>query len=106
MEPLKLRRELDGGFVNERRKLQYPYIYLPEYGEEIALMMLCLTAGDIPIVLSDKGQLKQIGTVACSALELAKLLRVYAFVVHIDGATQKVIHDVTDIMEALGWMVS
>lgn len=101
-----LRTQLDKSFANERKKLSYPYIYIPSFGEEIALMVTCLTPGPLPLVLSDSGSLKQVGTCALSAIELCKLLRVYRYEVVLSEAERRKIKSITDVMEVLAWMSS
>lgn len=106
MEDLSLRTDLGPTFISEKRALAYPYIYIKKFGEEIALMITCVAPGPLPIVLSDNGILKQVGTCDLSALELAKLLQVYNFEVVISKTDRRVITNTSDIMEVLPWMVS
>lgn len=105
MERLKLRTDLDSSFVNTKKKLSYPYIYLPSFGEEIALMVVCVRKGPLPITLSDKGVLKQVGSCELSALELQKLLRVYRYEVVLSEHDRRSINSISDVLEVLSWMV-
>lgn len=106
MDDLRLRTNLDRTFSSEKKKLSYPYLYIPRFGEEIALMVTCLTPGPLPIVLSDSGTLKQVGTCALSALELEKLLRVYKFEIVVSETDHRRMSEVADILEVLLWMQS
>lgn len=106
MAASELRTNLDSSFTSEKKKLSFPYIYVPRFGEEIALMVTCLKPGPLPLVLSDSGTLKQVGSCVASALELEKLLRVYKFEVVLSETDRRVIRDVMDIMEVLAWMSS
>ena len=106
MGDLEIRTNLDGSFTSEKKKLSYPYIYVPRFGEEIALMVTCLEPGPLPLVLKDAGILKQVGTCALSAIELSKLLRVYKFEVVLSETEHRVMQDVTDILEVISWMGS
>jgi hypothetical protein len=101
-----LRTNLDKSFIHEKKKLSYPYIYIPKFGEEIALMVTCLEPGPLPLVLNDEGVLKQVGTCSLSALELAKLLRVYKVEVVLSPTEKKVITGILEMLEVLPWMVS
>jgi len=67
---LEIRTNLDSSFMSEKKKLSFPYLYIENYGEEIALIITCLEPGPLPVVLSDRGVLKQVGTCSLSALEL------------------------------------
>ena len=60
MGDLGIRTGFDSSFTSEKKKLSYPYLYVPRFGEEIALMVTCLEPGPLPIVLSDSGVLKQV----------------------------------------------
>lgn len=106
MDALQLKTHHDSSFVSETKKLSYPYIYIPRFGEEIALMVTCLKPGEIPLVLSDNGVLKQVSTCAVSALELSKLLRVYQFEMVLSETERRKIKTISDVMEVLQWMVS
>lgn len=106
MGDLPLRNNLDSTFVSETKKVSPPYIFIPKYGEEIALIITCLEPGPIPILLSDGGVLKQVGSCSLSALELAKLLRVYHFEVVKSQSEKVTITQITDILEVLPWMAS
>jgi hypothetical protein len=103
---LGIRTGFDSSFTSEKKKLSYPYLYVPRFGEEIALMVTCLEPGPLPIVLSDSGVLKQVGSCAASALELAKLLRVYQFEVVLSETDHRTIREISDVLEVLLWMVS
>lgn len=104
MGGLEIRTNLDKSFTSEKKKLSYPYIYVPRFGEEIALMVTCLEPGPIPLVLQDSGTLKQVGSCARSALELAKLLRVYKFEVVLSETERRTMREITDVLEVLLWM--
>ena len=106
MGDLEIRTNLDSSFTSERKKLSFPYLYVPRFGEEIALMVTCLKPGPLPVVLSDSGTLKQVGSCAASALELAKLLRVYQFEVVLSETERRTMREITDILEVLLWMAS
>lgn len=106
MGDLEIRTNLDSSFTSERKKLSSPYLYVPRFGEEIALMVTCLKPGPLPLVLSDSGTLKQVGSCAASALELAKLLRVYQFEVVLSETERRTMREITDILEVLLWMAS
>jgi hypothetical protein len=103
---LQLRTNISNTFTQEKKKLTYPYIYIPRFGSELALIVECLAPGEVPIVLRHEGTLTQVGTCRMSALELTKLLRIYVFEVVLSGTEKRVIKEVVDIMEALPWMVS
>lgn len=106
MGDLGIRTGFDSSFTSEKKKLLYPYLYVPRFGEEIALMVTCLEPGPLPIVLSDSGVLKQVGSCAASALELAKLLRVYQFEVVLSETDHRTMREISDVLEVLLWMVS
>lgn len=106
MADLGLRTNLDRTFTHQRRQITYPYIYIPNYQEEIALMVTCVAQGDLPIVLQDSGVLKQVGTCAVSALELSKLLRVYTYEIVLSESERHSVRTISDLMEVLTWMVS
>lgn len=106
MDVSGIRTNLDSSFTSEKKRLSFPYLYIPKFGEEIALMVTCLEPGPVPIVLSDAGTLKQVGTCALSALELSKLLRVYKFEIVLSETERRAAHEITDILEVLPWMCS
>ena len=106
MDGSGLRTNLDSSFVSEKKKLSYPYIFIPRFGTEIALMVTCLKPGALPLVLNDGGTLKQVGTCSLSALELAKLARVYKFEFVLSETDRRPIREVSDILEVLSWMQS
>lgn len=101
-----LRTNFNASFTSQKRTISYPYIFIPKFGNEIALMVTCLQPGPVPLVLRDKGVLKQVGTCAVSALELQKLLRVYSLEVTLSATDIRKINTNTDILEVLPWMVS
>ena len=101
-----IKTNFDRSFTHEQRKLSYPFLYVPRFGEEIALMVTCLRPGPLPLVLEDAGTLKQDGSCAVSALELAKLLRVYQFEVVLSATERRIIKQITDVLEVLLWMAS
>ena len=103
MGHLKLNTELDNTFINSERKLSYPFIFLPRYGEELPVVTRCLLPGSIPLVLENKGALLQIGT---SALEFRKLLNVYSFEVVLGENNRRTITSTEDALEVIPWMVS
>lgn len=104
MEDLKLMTNFNKNTTSQRKKLTYPYIYLPMYGEEVGVVLSCVEKGQIPIVLKDGDVLKQVWTITSSALELNKLLSVYPF--QILRAPNEVINvnNVEDIMGVVAWM--
>lgn len=106
MGDLQLKTHHDSSFISEKKQLSYPYIYVPRFGEEIALMVTCLKPGPLPIVLSDGGVLKQVSTCEVSALELSKLLRVYQFEFVLSETDRRKVKTILDVMEVLSWMVS
>lgn len=106
MEPLKLMNNFDETTTSPRKKLTYPYIYIPTYGEEVGVVLSCMEQGDIPIVLKDGDVLKQVWTTILSALELQKLLRVYSFQVFVSPEVCKKVESSADLMEVVAWMVS
>lgn len=100
-----IRTNLDSSFISEKKKLSYPYIFVPRFGEEIALIVQCLEPGPVPLVLSDNGTLKQVCTCALSALEFAKLLRVYRFKVVLSNTDTREIREINDVLEVIPWML-
>ena len=106
MGDLEIRTNLDGSFTSEKKKLSYPYLYIPRFGEEIALIVTCLEPGPLPLVLNDSGTLKQVGSCAKSALELEKLLRVYNFEVVLSETERRTMREISDVLEVLLWMLS
>lgn len=101
-----LRTNLNQSFISETKKISYPYLYIPKFGEEIALMVTCLEPGPLPLVLEDRGILKQVGSCSLSALELEKLLRVYHFEVVLSETEKQTMREITDVLEVLPWMES
>jgi hypothetical protein len=101
-----LRTNLSSTFISERKSISYPYIYIPKFAEEIALVVTCVKPGGLPIVLMDTGTLKQVGTCAYSAVGLAKLARVYQFEIIVADDVKKMVRSVSDILEVLVWMDS
>lgn len=106
MEDLSLRTDLGPTFISEKKALSYPYLFIKKFGEEIALMTTCIRPGRLPILISDNGVLKQVGSCDLSALELSKLLRVYSFDIVLSETDCRTISTIPDIMEVLPWMVS
>ena len=106
MDDLELRRDLGPGFTKQHKTITYPYIFLPKYGEELAIIVTCLRHGNIPICLRNNGVLMEISSVDLSALELQKLLRVYKYQIVLSETDKRSIETITDIMEVLSWMVS
>lgn len=103
MAELEVRTHLDASFSHEQRRVSYPHIFIPKFGDEIALMVTCIAPGELPIVLADAGTLKQVGTCAASAIELEKLMRVYKYEVALSPEVRRTITCVDDIMEVLLW---
>lgn len=106
MPDLELRTNLSDDFTSTRQAVKYPYIHIPKYGQEVALLMQCIVPGDLPIVLTHAGSLRRVGSCSLSAFELAKLLKVYKYEVVLSESERRAITTIQDIMEVLSWMVS
>lgn len=100
-----LRTNHTSNFTRARAQLQYPYIFIPKYGNEIALLVQDIQQGSLPIVLSHGNSLRKVGSCSLSAIELAKLLRVYKYEIVLAEDDRRKITSVQNIMEVLSWMV-
>lgn len=106
MGHLAVNTKLDNTFINAEKKLTYPFIFLPKYGDELPVVIRCLLPGAIPIVLENKGSLLQIGTCTLSAIEFRKLLNVYNFEVVLSQTDRRTIMSTEEVLEVMPWMVS
>ena len=106
MDGSGIRTNFDRTYTSTRTAISYPYIYLPRYGEELALMVHCIAPGELPLVLTHAGTLKQVGSCSLSALELSKLLRVYKFQVVMSETERRGVNSIQDLMEVIAWMLS
>lgn len=96
---------LDDTFSHQRVDREYPYIYInPKNTEPLPVVMSLLAVGDLPVLFTLKESTYEIGRIDKSPLNLQKLLRVYAFELHINETTQMVISSTSELMEAMKWM--
>lgn len=106
MADLELRRNFNSTFTSERKSISYPYIFIPKFGKELALVVTLVRKGELPICVNDKGVLKQIGSVSLSALELKKILSVFPFQFVFSATDSRKVKTIPDMMEVLSWMLS
>lgn len=88
---------------NPTVKLTYPYILVDNAGDALAIVMQSLEPGEIPILIIHEGTLYNVGSVRKSCLELAKLLQVYKFSIHLSKDEVYKINTTQDIMESGVW---
>jgi hypothetical protein len=91
-------------FMRNKVEMTYPAIIVDGVGEELALVVSCLTEGDIPIIVKHKGKTIMLDKrIDKSALNVSKLLKVYPFVLSLSESNSIEITNVEQYMEAFLW---
>lgn len=89
--------------ANERVGVTYPYIFVHGAGDALTVTMGAIKKGSIPVLIEYKGIKYNIGSISKSAVELAKLLKVFEFDIHLTADKVCEIKSNTDIMEVGVW---
>jgi hypothetical protein len=103
MEHLKV-SNLSDDFQHGKVEMSYPAIVLGDVGEELALIVSCLSEGELPIVVKHKGRNIQLDKkIADSALNVNKLLKVYNFGLAVSPTNTVEITGIEDYLEVYPW---
>ena len=67
---------LDEDYATPRAKLVYPHIKLLTATDALALVVTSLPKGELPLVMTYKGETREVGKISKSALAITKLLKI------------------------------
>ena len=89
--------------ANAKVSLTYPYIMVHGAGDSLTVTLRAIAPGPLPVLITYKGTTYNIGSISKSALELAKLLKVFKFSIHLSQTDVREINETRDILEVGVW---
>lgn len=96
--------ELDSSFSNAHTDIAYPNIEVKtENTDPLPVVLALLEQGSLPVLYTRDGTTYEIGKIANTALNLAKLLKVYPFTYAKDATTAIDVKSVGELMGVLTW---
>lgn len=94
-----IHNKIDSTFTNKREKLQYPYIFISENTDAIAVVLQDLETGDLPIMFQYQDQLIKTVSVKRSPVVLSKILKLYPFTVFYSATDSVVVNSTEELLD-------